>query len=239
MGVAPVSGTLRAIGVGPGDPELLTMKAHRLIGAADVVAWPRAPGTTGFAREIACSALRPGVIEAPFDVPMTTERAPAQAAYDAAAEALATHLSAGRDVAMLCEGDPLFYGSAMYLLARLAGRFPTETVPGVSSLGAVAAAAARPLAARNESFCILPGPLPSDRLRPLLAGASAVALVKVGRHLARLRGLLEDAGMADGATYVERASLAAQRVLPLSQAPDPAPYFSMILARRETDPWLR
>ena len=240
MGLAGMTGlgTLRAVGVGPGDPELMTLKAHRLIGAAPVIAYPVPNGGTGLARKIAAGAIRPGTEEIAFDVPMATERAPAQRAYDAAAERIAAPLSAGRDVALLCEGDPLFYGSAMYLLARLSGRFPTESIPGVSSLGAAGAALGQPLVARNAVLSVLPGPLPDAALRPHLETSGSTVLLKVGRHLARLRSLLDDTGLAATATYVERASHAGGRVLALADAPDPAPYFSMIVTRREVDPWL-
>ncbi|MEX0860414.1 MAG: SAM-dependent methyltransferase, partial [Cucumibacter sp.] len=141
---------LNLIGVGPGDPELLTLKATRLIAAAAVVAYPHKPGEASLAFDIAKSHVSPRAVRLPVDIPMSVEPGPAQAAYDAIAETLAAHVTAGRSVAWLCEGDPLFYGSAIYLLDRLAGRIRVEVVPGVTSLTAAAAAAARPLATRNQ-----------------------------------------------------------------------------------------
>ncbi len=231
-------GTLWGIGTGPGDPELLTRKAARLIAAAPCIAYPALPGTGSFARAIVETLIAPGTREIAIELPMTRARAPAQAAYDAGAARLAEVLQAGSDVALLCEGDPLFYGSFMYLQGRLAGRFPVQVVPGVTSLTACAAAAALPLAARNGVVTILPGPLPDAALAPRIAAADTVVLMKVGRHLPRLRALLGALGLAARATYVERASLPQAQVLPLAEAPDPAPYFSTILVVKAADPWL-
>ena len=148
------------------------------------------------------------------------------------------HLAAGRSVAWLCEGDPLFYGSAMYLIARVAAAAPVVVVPGVSSLTAAAAAIGRPLAARNEMLKILPAPLADDVLRPELLAAPAAALIKVGRHFDRIRALLEDTGHAAGAVVVEHATSARQRITPLAAfAHDDRPYFSTILCYRGTEAW--
>ena len=233
-----MTGTLFGIGVGPGDPDLMTIKAHRLIAEARIVAYPAPDSGESFARSIAAGIIRADAIEIPMIVPMRTERFPAQDVYAAAAQAIAGHLTAGEDVAVLCEGDPLFYGSFMYLFARLAPRFPCEVVPGVSSLAACSAALPRPLAARNEVLTVIPGPLPDDALRERIEGAEAVAIMKVGRHLPRLRALLDAMGLMARAAYVERASLPGQRAVPLAEAPDAAPYFSMILIYRGSDPWL-
>ena len=139
---------------------------------------------------------------------------------------------------MLCEGDPFFYGSFMYLFARLSDRFSCEIVPGVSSLAACSAALARPLTARNDVLTVLPGPLDDDDLRGRIGAAEAVAIMKVGRHLPRIRALLDDMGLTARAGYVERASLESERVMPLADAPEAAPYFSMILIYKGDDPWL-
>ncbi|RVV97400.1 precorrin-2 C(20)-methyltransferase [Mesobaculum littorinae] len=234
-----MSGTLYGIGVGPGDPELLTLKAARLIASCPVVAYPVLPGTDSFARRIAAAHIPPTAREIAMEVPMRPDRAPAQAAYDTGAAHLADALAAGQDVACLCEGDPLFYGSFMYLSARLSGRFPVVAVPGVTSLTAAAAAAQRPLAARNDSVAVLPGTLPEDVLTARIAAAETVAILKVGRHLPKIVAAVRGAGCLDQASYVERASIPGEeRVCPLAQAPAEAPYFSMILISKGTDPWL-
>jgi len=233
-----MSGTLYGVGLGPGDPDLMTLRADRLIRAARVVAYPALVAGDSFARAIAAAAIPETAREVRIDVPMTTDRAPAQAAYDRAAAEIAGILHSGEDVICLCEGDPFFYGSFMYLHARLSDRFAVEVVPGVTSLTACAARAGRPLAARNERLTILPGPLPEDELRARIDGAESVAIMKVGRHLPKIRRVISDLGLLGQASYLERVSLPQERVCPLSDAPEIAPYFSMILLNKGADPWL-
>ena len=235
-----MTGTLHLVGVGPGDPELLTLKAARILGAAQVIAYPQTGDDSALAFDIARAHLNPDALRLPVRLPMTPERAPAQAAYDAAAAAILAHLGDGRDVAWLCEGDPLFYGSAMYLLSRLAGHAPVVVVPGVTSLTAAAAAIGRPLAARNEVLKVLPAPLPDNALRPELLAAPAVAIIKVGRHFDRIRALLVETGHAAGAMVVEHATTERQRLTPLGEfAHDERPYFSIILCYRGEEAWGR
>lgn len=234
-----MNGTLFGIGVGPGDPELMTLKAHRLISTTGVVAYPAPEGGESFARAIAASSIAPDAVEIPMYVPMVPARFPAQGVYEAASERIAAHLDAGRDVAVLCEGDPFFYGSFMYLFSRLAELFPVEVVPGVSSLGACAAALAQPLTARNDVLTVIPGPLPDEEIARRVEAAEAVAIMKVGRHLGRLRRLIDRMGLLGQAGYVERASLPEGRAAPLADAPERAPYFSMILIYKGADPWLQ
>ncbi|KGM87631.1 precorrin-2 C20-methyltransferase [Roseovarius mucosus DSM 17069] len=233
-----MAGKLFGVGLGPGDPELMTLRAHRLISAARVVAYPALAGGESFARAIAAGAIAPGTREIVMDVPMTVERAPAQAAYDRGAAEIAEALDEGQDVVCLCEGDPFFYGSFMYLFARLSGRYEVEVVPGVTSIAACAARAGRPLVARNERLTVLPGPLPEAELRARIEGAESVAIMKVGRHLSKIRAVIDDLGLTAHAVYVERASLPEEVVCPLAQAPEKAPYFSMILLTKGADPWL-
>jgi precorrin-2/cobalt-factor-2 C20-methyltransferase len=234
-----VSGTLLGVGVGPGDPELMTLKADRLIRAARVVAYPAPDTGESFARAIAAGAIAADAVEIPMVVPMRQERFAAQEVYAEAARTIAGHLAGGTDVVVLCEGDPFFYGSFMYLFARLSPRHPVEVVPGVSSLAACAAAMGRPLVARNGVLSVLPGPLPDAELGPRIEAADSVAILKVGRHLPRLRALIERLGLTACAAYVERASLPQGRACALAEAPDEAPYFSMLLVTRTEDPWLR
>ncbi|MGR3484855.1 MAG: precorrin-2 C(20)-methyltransferase [Paracoccaceae bacterium] len=231
-------GTLIGVGLGPGAPDLMTLRAARAVAAARVIAYPTLAGADSFARAIAAELIAPGAVEIAIDLPMSTDRRPAQAAYDRGAAEIAAHLDAGRDVACLCEGDPFFYGSFMYVHARLSGRYACEVIPGVTSVTACAAAAAMPLCARNERLTVLPGPLPEAELRARIEGAEAVAIMKVGRHLPKIRGVIDALGLTDRATYVERATLDAQVVRPLAQAPEAAPYFSMILLNKGSDPWL-
>jgi precorrin-2/cobalt-factor-2 C20-methyltransferase len=233
-----VNGTLYGIGLGPGDPELMTLKAHRLISGADVVAYPALVGGRSFARSIAAEFLKAGVREIVIEVPMQVDRGPAQAAYDLGAAEIAKVLEAGQDVVVLCEGDPLFYGSFMYVQARLSDRFDVVVVPGVNSVNASAAASGLPLVARNEVLSVLPGPMAASEMATRIEAADAVAIMKVGRHLAKIRSVLDELGLAARAVYIERASTPEQKVMPLVDAPDAAPYFSMILVTKGADPWL-
>ena len=233
-----MTGKLYGVGLGPGDPELMTLRAHRLIAGATVVAYPALAGAASFARSIAADVIPSDAHEIVMDVPMSVERAPAQAAYDKGAAEIAEVLEAGNDVICLCEGDPFFYGSFMYLFARLSEQFEVEVVPGVTSITTCAARAGMPLAARNERLTILPGPLPEDELCARIEGAESVAIMKVGRHLAKIKGVIDGLGLTERAVYVERASLPEEVVLPLADAPEKAPYFSMILLTKGADPWL-
>lgn len=233
-----MTGTLHGVGLGPGDPDLITRKAARLIERATHIAYPSLAGGDSFARAIAADLIPSGAREIRMDIPMSRDRAPAQAAYDAGAAQIADILSAGSDVVCLCEGDPFFYGSFMYLFARLSARYRVEVVPGVTAIAACAAVAGRPLVARNERLTVLPGPLPAAELRDRIAGAESVAIMKVGGHLGKIRAVIADLGLTDRAIYVERASLPEQMVCPLAEAPDVAPYFSMILLTKGADPWL-
>lgn len=234
-----MTGRLYGIGVGPGDPELITLKAHRILTAAPVVAYPAPDDGASFARAIVAHHLRADQLEIPIIIPMRTERFPAKAIYDEAARVIAGHLDAGSDVCVLCEGDPFFYGSFMYLFERLAESYPVEIVPGVSSLMAGAAALQRPLAARNDILSVIPAPLPDEEIRQALASCDAIAILKVGRHLPRIAGLIAEAGLTDSAGYLERIGLENQRVLPLSAVgADAAPYFSLILIYKGAEDWI-
>lgn len=233
-----MTGILYGVGLGPGAPDLMTLRAARLIEGASVVAYPTLAGADSFARAIAADLIAKNAREIVMDVPMSVERAPAQAAYDKGAAEIAAALDAGQDVVCLCEGDPFFYGSFMYLFARLSDRYRVEVVPGVTSITACAASAGLPLAARNERLTVLPGPLPEAELRARIDGAESVVIMKVGRHLAKIRAVIADLGLTASAVYVERATLPQEVVLPLAEAPEKAPYFSMILLTKGADPWL-
>jgi precorrin-2/cobalt-factor-2 C20-methyltransferase len=233
-----MTGTLYGLGVGPGDPELITLKAHRILKGAPVIAYPAPDTGESFARSIVAAYLDPSQREIPIVVPMRVQRFPAKAVYDAASAAIAAELDAGCDVAVLCEGDPFFYGSFMYLYERLAGRYRVEVVPGVSSLMASAAAVRRPLSARNDVLTVLPGPLDDAALEAGIAAADAVAIIKIGRHFRRIKALLEKMNLIGAAIYAERVSLGTERLMPLARVEGEAPYFSMILIYKGAETWI-
>lgn len=233
-----MNGKAVGIGVGPGDPDLMTLKGARVLGTASVVAYPAPETGDSLARRIAAPHLRAGATEIAIRMPLSADRFPVEAVYDEAAAEIGKHLAASRDVAILCEGDPFFYGSFMYLFARLAREWPVEVVPGVSSLTACAAAAGVALAARSDVLAVLPAPLPDAVLRARLAESDAAAIIKLGRHLPRVRALLDEMGLAANARYVARATMADETAGPLSDAPaSDAPYFSMILVHRRGAAW--
>ncbi|MBT5433511.1 MAG: precorrin-2 C(20)-methyltransferase [Alphaproteobacteria bacterium] len=231
-------GTLFGLGVGPGDPELITLKAHRLLTTVPVVAYPAPEHGDSLARSIVASFLSPEQTEIAIRMPLDLNRFPVEAVYDQAAIDIAEHLDAGRDVAAICEGDPFFYGSFMYLFGRLSEQHQVEVVPGVSSLLACPAAAGAPLAARDDVLMICPGLVDEDEMLQRLANVDAAAIIKVGRHLGKVRRVLEALDLVDRAHYVEHATMADQVVLPFAEI-DAAkvPYFSMILIHRRGEAW--
>jgi precorrin-2/cobalt-factor-2 C20-methyltransferase len=220
------------IGLGPGDPELLTLKALRLIRTADVIAYPAPEKGDSFARTIAAPHLSGCQREIAIRMPLGDGSFPKSDIYDAAAKEILDEVGNGRHVAVLCEGDPFFYGSFIYLYSRLVDRCSVAVVPGVSSLMACAASSKMPLALRDQTLTILPGTLPEHDLRRHLATAEAAAIVKVGRHLGKVREILKALGLIEGARYIEHATLGTECVLPLEQVTQTqAPYFSMILVQ--------
>ena len=226
------SGRLYGLGVGPGDPELLTLKALRLLRAVPVVAYPAPENGDSFARSIVAAWIGAHQREIAIRFPMRPGPPPVEV-YDGAAAELAAELEDGRDVALLCQGDPLFYGSFINVFTRLAGVYQIEIVPGVSSLTACAAAAAIPLVSRDATLAVIPATLDEDQIAARLAASDSVAIVKLGRHIAKVRRILDRLGVLDGAVYIEHASLSTQRVAPFACVdPDTAPYFSMVLIVR-------
>jgi precorrin-2/cobalt-factor-2 C20-methyltransferase len=233
-----VTGTLYGLGVGPGDPELITLKALRLLRAAPVLAYPAPERGDSLARSIVATHLPGGQHEIAIRIPITAGRSPAHEVYDRAADEIGAHLADGRDVAAICEGDPFFYGSFMYLFGRLNDRFPVEVIPGVSSLMACAAEAGAPLAARDDVLAVIPATLEAAVLRARLAECDGAAIIKLGRHFAKVRDVLGELGLADNARYVEHATMANQRMAKLDQvAADRVPYFSMVLVHSRGQAW--
>jgi precorrin-2 C20-methyltransferase/precorrin-3B C17-methyltransferase len=233
-----MTGRLWGVGLGPGDPELMTVKAARLIGSADVIAFHSARHGRSIARSVAAPYLRAGQLEEHLMYPLTTETTDHPGGYQGAmddfyaecAARLAAHLDAGRDVVVLAEGDPLFYGSYMHMHKRLADRYACEVVPGVTSVSAAAAVLGRPLCERDEVLTVLPGTLPPDVLAERLRTTDAAAVMKLGRTFSNVREAFELAGRLDEAWYVERATTSDQRTAPLAEVdPDSVPYFSLAL----------
>lgn len=223
-------GRLYGVGVGPGDPELLTLKALRLLRAAPVVAYQSATDKQSIARGIVAQYLTGEQIEVAFHLPRALEPETVKEIYDREVAPIAEHLAAGRDVVVLCEGDPFFYGSFMYVFTRLSEQYQTEVVPGVSSLMACPVSLGVPFTYYNDILTVLPAPLPAEELTSQLLTTDAAAIMKLGRHFPKVRDILHQLGLASRALYIERATMTHQRIVPLDEV-DPAevPYFAMIV----------
>jgi precorrin-2/cobalt-factor-2 C20-methyltransferase len=231
-------GKLIGVGLGPGDPELLTVKAVLTIQAVPVVAFFAKKGRCGNARQIADRWIQKECLELPLYYPMTTEQrfdSPVyvdalRAFYEEATEALAEHLDSGRDVALLAEGDPLFYGSFMHLYMRLRDRFETTIVPGVTGMAGCWGAAGAPMVWGDDVMTVLPGTLSEDELVTRLANTHAAVVLKLGSNFAKARAAIVKAGLGDRAIYVERGTMDGESVMKLAdKSDDSAPYFSLIL----------
>jgi precorrin-2/cobalt-factor-2 C20-methyltransferase len=238
MSGTQTSGRLYGVGLGPGDPDLVTVKAVKAIEGAAVVAWFCKKGRRGHARTIADGWMKPGVTELPLVYPVTVEIPFEDTAYvdslsgfyAQAAEILAGHLAQGRDVALLCEGDPFFYGSYMHMHERLKDRFPITVCPGVTGMSGCWTAAVQPMTWGDDVLTVLPGTLPAPTLAERLDGCDAAVIMKLGRNLPKVRAVLAQAGLVDRAIYVERGTMADEVVMRLAdKTDDQAPYFSMIL----------
>nr|WP_310724111.1 precorrin-2 C(20)-methyltransferase [Streptomyces sp. N2A] len=230
------TGRLYGVGLGPGDPSLMTVRAVEVIAEADVIAYHSARHGRSIARSIAVRHLRADHIEEALVYPVTTEstdhpggyRGALDEFYEEAAERLAAHLDAGRTVAVISEGDPLFYGSYQHMHKRLAHRYPTEVIPGVTSISAAAARLGKPLAEADEVLTILPGTLPEEELTARLASTDTAVVMKLGRTFPTVRRAMERAGRLPEAHYVERATMAGERTAELASIDsDTVPYFSV------------
>jgi len=226
-------GTLYGVGVGPGDPELLTLKAVRIIETADVVAYPTNPSGHSQARTIAARWLD-GQRELPIPMEFDCERQSARRAYAEAAERILETLAAGLDVAVLCEGDPLFYGSFIHLHDAIGPRASCIVVPGVCSIHAAAGVATLPLASGDDAIAVIPGAADDARIRHALECFETVAIIKPGAHRQRIASLVGECGREATTVYVESATREDERIVKniRSLAPGPGPYFSVILVGR-------
>ena len=237
-----MSGRFYGVGIGPGDPELITLKAARLIAEADVIAYHAGTGKQSMARGIAADLIPADVIEEELRYPVTTGMTNHPRGYygaladfyDECSERLDAHLAVGRTVVVLAVGDPLFFGSFMYVHDRLSPRYPTEVVPGITSLSAATAAVATGLCRHEDTLTVLPGTLAVPELARRLADTDAAIIMKLGRTFAGVREALRQAGLLERAVYVERASGAGELVLPAAEVEEGrVPYMSLVVVPGE------
>ncbi|WP_282758551.1 precorrin-2 C(20)-methyltransferase [Komagataeibacter saccharivorans] len=237
------TGHLSILGMGPGDPELMTLKAARLLRASPVVAWFCRHDRPGHAREIAGDLVSPTATTLRFAYPFTTEIPVSDPAYlvrmarfyDDCAGRIATCLRDGQDVVLLCEGDPFLFGSAMYVFDRLHDRFPCTIVPGITAMAGCWSVAQAPMVHGDDVLCVIPGTLDAASLTTRLEQADAAVIMKLGRNLEKIRTALRQTGREERAIYVERATQPQQRCMKLTEMQGPAPYFSIILVPGRED----
>lgn len=233
-------GTLCGVGLGPGDPGLVTIKAAQCLSTAKVIAYPMALGKTSFARRIAAGFIQADITEIQID--LITGTAPQHATattaiYDQAAQTITKVLQNGQDVLFLCAGDPFLYGSFMYIHERVYPTFNVSVIPGVSSIMAAAAEAHMPLAQHNQSVHILPATLGAQALTKRISHSDTCVLVKAGAHIQTIKHLFATTwASTHKAMYISGASWDNAVVCPLSQAPSTAPYFSLVIITKITAP---
>jgi precorrin-2/cobalt-factor-2 C20-methyltransferase len=223
-------GRLYGVGVGPGDPELITLKALRILQSCPVLAYQSASDRPSTTRQIVAQYLSGTQEEICYHLPRALDPEAAASTYDAVIAPIDARLAAGQDVVVLCEGDPLFYGSFMYLYTRLSDRYSTEIVPGVSSPMGCASVLKTPLSYRNDVFSVLSGTLPEKKLKLHLQHVDAAAIIKLRRHFSKVKQILKELNLLDRAQYIEGGTMPNQRIVPIEEVdPDNVPYFAMIL----------
>ena len=236
MSVAP--GTVWGLGLGPGDPDLMSVRAARLLGAAKHVAYFRKAGRKGHARSIVEGLLPADAIEFAMEYPVTTEIPVTDPAYNQmlsgfyaeCADNLAGLAARGEDVVVLCEGDPFFYGSFMHLHSRLRDSVPVQVVPAITGMSAAWTATDMPITWGDDVLTVLPATLPEDELARRIAGSDAVVVMKIGTNMPKLRAALAQAGRVAETWLVQYASQPGERVVKLTDADEARmPYFTIAL----------
>ena len=231
-------GTVYGVGLGPGDPELMSVRADRLVRSATHVAYFRKAGRPGRARTIVEGMLREGAVEIPMEYPVTTEIPVDDPAYAECLSGFYAEVSgrvrdialSGADVVVLCEGDPFFFGSFMHLYTRLRDDVPVRVVPAITGMSAAWTATGIPVTWGDDVLTVLLGTMPQSDLARRMADADAIVVMKVGRNLPKVRDALAESGKLDRAWLVECASMAEERTVPLAEAGDRAsPYFSIVI----------
>ena len=232
------AGTIYGVGLGPGDPDLMSVRADRLLRGARHVAFFRKPGRSGQARKIVDGLLPDGAVEFPMEYPVTTEipltdpryNELLASFYEDCAAHLKTLAEQGEDVVVLCEGDPFFYGSFMHLYSRLRGITDVDVVPAITGMSGAWTATGDPITWGDDVLTVLAGTLPEDDLARRMAQTDALVVMKIGRNIDKVKRALTTAGLYDRAWIVEYAQMPNQRVCKLSENCEGiTPYFSIII----------
>lgn len=235
--MAPI-GRIICAGLGPGDPDLISVRSDRAIRAARHIAYFRKIGRQGQARRIVEGMLAPGAVEHAMEYPVTTEipfnspeyNALLAAFYDDWTARLQALAEAGQEVVVLCEGDPFFYGSFMHLYVRLKDLVQVDVIPGIPGMVGCWNATGQPITWGDDVLTVLMATLPEDELTRHMQGADALAIMKTGRNLPRVRRALAAAGRLQDAWLVERGTMPGQRLVPLSEVDvEDCPYFAIVL----------
>ena len=232
------NGIIYGVGLGPGAADLMSVRSDRLIRGAAHIAYFRKRGNPGQARQIVEGLLRADVVEWPMDYPVTTEIPLSDPRYNQLlaafyqdwADRLSELASQQGEVIVLCEGDPFFYGSFMHLYERLRDRHKVDVVPGITGMSAAWTASGQPISWGDDKIAIVMGTSDEDELTASIEQADAIVVMKIGRHLRKIRRILTEAGHAERAVIVCYAASEKEEVIPLSDYPsDRLPYFSIIL----------
>ncbi|MGN0931546.1 precorrin-2 C(20)-methyltransferase [Falsigemmobacter intermedius] len=230
-----MTGKIICIGLGPGDPELMSVKSHRILTSARQVAWFRKAGRAGQARRMVQGLIPADARELPMDYPVTTEIPLSDPRYNALLSDFyddwttrLCELVHNGDVVVLCEGDPFFYGSFMHLYTRLP-RELVEVVPGIPGMVGCWTASGQPITWGDDILTVLPATLSEEALARRLADTDAAVVMKIGRNLPKLVRALQSAGKYDRAVLVEYGTMPEQRLRPLSEVTGDVPYFSIVL----------
>lgn len=231
-----MSGTIYGLGLGPGDPDLMSVKADRLLRGARHVAFFRKKGRAGQARRIVDGMIPEGAVEHPMEYPVTTEIPLSDPRYNEVLSAFYTECTqrltalaeAGEDVVVLCEGDPFFYGSFMHLHSRL--QVPVEVVPATTGMSAAWTATGMPITWGDDVLTVLMGTLSEDDLARHMERTDALVVMKIGRNFDKVRRALTRAGKAEAAWIVEFAAMPQQSVRRLAEVCEGVtPYFSIVV----------
>jgi len=230
-------GTIHGVGLGPGSPDLMSVRADRLVRTAGQIAFFRKQGRSGHARRIVDGLLRPDAIEFAMEYPVTTEIPLSDPRYKTCLSDFYARCTArlmetarsGEDVVVLCEGDPFFYGSFMHLHSRLSGHVPVEVVPGITGMAGAWNATGLPFTWGDDVLTVAMATLPESELVRRIRDTDALVVMKIGRNLPKLRRAVAAAGREDAAWLVEHAAMPGQSVIRLVDAKNVAPYFSIML----------